>query len=600
MLETLYSRLTRRIVAAVFLSILVVEAAILIPSVINFRADIETRLIDTGRIAATAFFRLPDATADTPYDTAVKDMLSSLHIVGVARYDAAGNFIGQYGDVHDSRRGKQLKTEENQYIARDQGFALILREPAAQRWLLVEFDSGWIEGEVSAFVIRIAGLVLIISVFVTGIVTFVVSRTLVRPILSINANLSRIKEDPENLEIYKIDYNSKDELGDSISLLNNALAEISESRRRQVEVVDRRFLDFAEISADWFWEMDASLRFSYFSERFTEVTGVPQERLLGVTREENGNPGATDEAWQKHLCDLSQRRPFMDFIHPRTRPDGTVVWLQIRGRPAFGANGEFLGFRGTGTDITEQLSNEYDLRQAKEAAEEANRAKSEFLSSMSHELRTPMNSILGFSQLLADDPNEPLSENHQRFVQQILSNGEHLQSLIDQVLDLAKVESGNLEVNITDVEVAAAIEDCLAMSAPLAKGGNILVHPPEIEPSLSRCRADPRILSQVLLNLLSNAIKYNSEGGSVRIRAFPTDGGKIRFTVTDTGEGIALKYQHQIFEPFNRLGHEASTIKGSGIGLAISKKLTEAMGGAIGFDTTRGEGSTFWVEVPKP
>lgn len=216
---------------------------------------------------------------------------------------------------------------------------------------------------------------------------------------------------------------------------------------------------------------------------------------------------------------------------------------------------------------------------------------------MSHELRTPLNSILGFSQLLADDPDDPLSARHQRYIQQVLDNGEHLLALINQVLDLSKIEAGKVPVKIEDVDLSAMLQDCVAMSKPQADERNIKIDIGRDEKSIDACRADTLQLRQVLLNLISNAIKYNEDRGTVTIEVSRHAPEIVRISVADTGAGIPEDLQQHIFEPFNRLGRETSNIQGSGIGLTIAKELVELMGGNIGFSSRSG-GSTFWIELP--
>ncbi|MDP6787877.1 MAG: PAS domain S-box protein [Rhodospirillales bacterium] len=278
------------------------------------------------------------------------------------------------------------------------------------------------------------------------------------------------------------------------------------------------------------------------------------------------------------------------------RRDGTVLPLDLA-VSRLATEGKSL-FIGIVRDITERKFAEQELQQAKEQAEAANRAKSEFLASMSHDLRTPMNAMLGFGQLLEHNTKEPLSPRQREFVGFMMEAGRNLLELIDEVLDLARIEAGKIVLKPSEVVLKKAIEESLSLIRPAAENKGVeLVNrcsakrPPRLWADLSRFR-------QVLLNLLSNAVKYNRDGGTVTVDYRKIPNGLIRLEVSDTGYGISPEWHDQVFRPFSRLEEQHTTIEGTGLGLSICKQLVEAMGGKIGFESKVGKGTTFWVDLP--
>ena len=254
-------------------------------------------------------------------------------------------------------------------------------------------------------------------------------------------------------------------------------------------------------------------------------------------------------------------------------------------------------------DITERKCNELALQEtnvaleiAKSVAEKANLAKSEFLSSMSHELRSPLNAILGFAQLM-DSASPPPTDAQKESIDQILQAGWHLLRLINEILDLAVIESGKVSLSPESVLLSEVIAECQAMMEPQAQQRDIRMTFPRFDLPIF-VKADRTRLKQILINLLSNAIKYNKEQGTVTVDYAVNTPGRIRISVADTGAGLPSEKLAQLFQPFNRLGQEAGTVAGTGFGLVVTKRLAELMEGVLGVESTVGEGSVFWCELP--
>ena len=239
-----------------------------------------------------------------------------------------------------------------------------------------------------------------------------------------------------------------------------------------------------------------------------------------------------------------------------------------------------------------------DREEALRRAEVSLQAKSDFLSSMSHELRTPLNAIMGFGHMLASDPSAPLSDRQKEYAEIISKSGEDLLYLIEPVLELNKIESGHLKLQLENVAVAELLEAATAQMLPLARerGIGIANKVPGVGPP--DLWADKIRLGQVLRNILSNAVKYNEDGGKIILTGEAMEPGWYRLSITDTGPGIAGDVAEKVFEPFDRLGMESGAVPGTGIGLTICKQIMDALDGRIGFDTRLGEGTTFWIELP--
>ncbi|AEI82269.1 signal transduction histidine kinase containing a receiver domain (hybrid) and a PAS sensor domain (plasmid) [Cupriavidus necator N-1] len=349
---------------------------------------------------------------------------------------------------------------------------------------------------------------------------------------------------------------------------------------------ERYFRQFAGALPHIVWTAKPDGWVDYVNQRGVTYTGLALDQISGWGWGQGVHPDdlqATIDRWKVAINSGSE---FEIEFRMKRAADGAYRWFLCRALPFKDVNGNIIKWFGTATDVEDQ-------KQAQAAAERANRAKSDFLSSMSHELRSPLNAILGFAQLMASDSLPP-TPSQQASIDQILKAGWHLLELINEVLDLAKIEAGQASLSPEPVSLSDALRECHCMIEQQALKRGIRMRFPLLD---SPCfvRADRTRLKQILVNLLSNAIKYNRDQGTVEVSV--TTGERVRISVRDTGAGLAPERLAQLFQPFNRLGQEAGPEEGSGIGLVVTKRLVELMGGTIGAESTVGAGSVFWVEL---
>ena len=312
---------------------------------------------------------------------------------------------------------------------------------------------------------------------------------------------------------------------------------------------------------------------------------------------------ADQERWNRHFLKVKSDDEAGNVELALQRDDGSIFHVQVDSvRHRFGTDTKAVGSEENTlgacialTDISALKKVEQDLIEARAVAEKANCAKSEFLSSMSHEFRTPLSAILGFAQLIESGSPAP-TPSQQRSIEQILQAGWYLLELINEILDLALIESGKLSLLLEHVALVDIVHECQAMTESQAQERGISVAFIPFDPLIC-VEADRLRVKQVLINLLTNAIKYNKVDGTVLVNCATVTPGRLRIDIRDTGKGLSPDRLAQLFQPFNRLGLEGSANEGTGIGLVLSKRLVELMGGSIGAESTVGKGSVFWIEL---
>jgi len=363
---------------------------------------------------------------------------------------------------------------------------------------------------------------------------------------------------------------------------------------------EEKFRDYTAVSSDWVWEMGPDFKINYISERAFDALGIPAEEIIGREANEGADSGYMHEEWEVFRQLIRERRKFKEFQYRYNHPDGRIRYIRISGKPIFDEKGAFVGYRGTGTDVTEAMKTQEEMQKAKTEAEHANEAKSEFLAKMSHELRTPLNAVIGYADVMREGIFGTIeNERYQEYLTHIHGSGTHLLGLIDEILDLSKIEAGHVELQPEIFEISRFAENILTTITPMAKArmNNLTV---SFHEDIGEIHADKSRLNQILLNLLSNACKF-TEGGDVSLTVeAENDGREVVFAVSDTGIGIPEEKMADLFEEFTQVHPEmVRSYGGTGLGLSISKSLCEMMGGSISVESEPDQGSTFTIRMPR-
>ncbi len=379
-----------------------------------------------------------------------------------------------------------------------------------------------------------------------------------------------------------------------VLLARSRSLERSEATLRASEACCR---DFALTSSDWFWETDYKHRFTYLSDHIRAFGQNPETRIGRRRIDLAGDIRADPAKWEEHFAVLDRHEPFRDFVYTR-KGDDPERSIAVSGNPFFDEAARFLGYRGTARDITETVLAERALREAKATAEAANLAKSQFLANMSHELRTPLNAILGFSEVLENGIAGPLQSRQLEYVGLIRQGGGHLLHVINEILDLARIDAGKLELHEEVVDPRRLVEQCLAIVHDRA-AADLLRLSAKIEPDVPPLIADRTRLTEIFLNLLSNAIKFTEFGGSITLEAGRAPNGGVAFVVRDTGAGMTTAEIEIAFQLFGQVDAGlARRHEGTGLGLPLARKLAELHGGSLVVESEKGHGTTVTVVLP--
>ena len=384
----------------------------------------------------------------------------------------------------------------------------------------------------------------------------------------------------------------------ALEIQNQKLQEVNEqlanAHRARLES-ESRFERAVQASGGYIFESDTKGAYTYLSNQFEEITGYPPEKLLGGFISSIVPVSERKQVKEQLLALNKGQMSSPELEIPILHKNGHVIWISITAAPYYDAEGRFVGYCGAGNDFTQRKIRDIELADARQKADDANRAKSNFLAAMSHEIRTPMNGVLGMAYSLQ---NTPIDDDQQDLVSTIIESGEVLLNLLNDILDLSKIEANQLELESTHLDLHSILKKCKQLWTPIFAEKHIeLLIDTQIDQTLS-LMGDPTRLYQILQNLLSNALKFTSEGTVTLRVALEQDTGDtavFRIEVKDTGIGIPLDAQDRLFERFTQADSSvARKYGGSGLGLSICRELVALMGGVMGVHSEPGHGSSFW------
>lgn len=467
--------------------------------------------------------------------------------------------------------------------------------------------SSWRMSEEWSSRLGVALLAMMTGIAALAAILFYISQRFVtRPLLQLAAAYRHLNvDDPKKSplpEPDEFDFLEYREIAASGARLMRDITRNSEVRDLTASELFRsqkRFQDFAEISSDWFWETDRGGGISYISASFTKTLNKRSGEIYGRTLAETATEDTNAPKWHGFNDVIEQRRQFRDFRYDIELQPSVRKTVSINGRPFYDEAGTFIGYRGTGADVTNERLIAEARNEALQRAEHANRTKSEFLATMSHEFRTPLNAIIGFSSLLALPNTRAMAvERLTDYSGAIQESGQHMLELVNDILDISAIEAGKRTLTLEEVSIGAVFTHCISQVEGLAKSKAITIAT-SVEMASDLMIADERSIRQILLNLLSNAVKFTPGGGTIRCAA-EADGNEVIFRIEDSGVGIPKDRLPTIAEPFSHSSiHPHVAKEGTGLGLSIVRSLAHLLGGTFMIDSEVGTGTCVTVILPR-
>jgi len=583
-------RLCRRIAAYVMLSIVVVEAAILVPSYRNYERDLLARLEHVGRTEiASLLLSNPNATPDELLalsGTAFHDG----SVRGGILYSRNGAWQGEFGNTpeimtHDS--GTRFKSDDGRYY----DVFWSAESIGAKYGIAARLDAAWIDAELTAFLWRIAGLVLLISVVVCTATMAVVGSTVLSPLLRMRDKLTAATTDPANVDRYTMPQLGKDELGDVIVATNALLGRVAASYRDSMEVLTR----MVDQAADAIIAHDASGEAVFANKACLEMCGFSSTNAMNAA----GFPRFMF-ADENRTFTVPGRESAKSYSREAVLIDrqGQHVPVLLNAALVSHSSRSPIRYYASMTDISAIRAAHEEVERQNVELQAASRAKTEFLANMSHELRTPLNAVIGFSEAIENRMFGPLgNERYAEYAGDIRASGAHLLQIINDILDLSKIEAGRMEIREEPIDLVRVVDDAVRIVHERAEAAELAltIETPE---ALPRLWADERALKQILINLLSNAIKFTPAGGVVTVAA-NVDRDALVLSVRDSGIGMHPADIPKALAPFAQIdGSLARPHNGTGLGLPLVKSLVLMHGGELDIDTAPNVGTTVTLNFP--